>query len=129
MLKGKPFSVMAFTVRDRKIAEINILREPERLSQLDLTVLDGYAVAFSDAGRNMTVSFKGLRPLRLSRTPRSHAREAARRDAGHESRSIAEFRRREVCVRSHVDASETLKQRYRTAFGDTGVAVDYEVFL
>src|SRR5262249_50071971 len=42
MLKGKPFSVMAFTVRDRKIAEINILREPERLSQLDLTVLDGY---------------------------------------------------------------------------------------
>jgi len=41
MLKGKPFSVMAFTVRDRKIAEINILREPERLSQLDLTVLDG----------------------------------------------------------------------------------------
>ena len=33
---------MAFTVRGRKIAEICILREPERLSQLDLTVLDGY---------------------------------------------------------------------------------------
>jgi len=42
MLQGKPFSVMAFTVRGRKIAEIDILREPERLRQLDLTVLDGY---------------------------------------------------------------------------------------
>jgi hypothetical protein len=41
MLKGKPFSVMAFTVRGRKIAEIDILREPERLGQIDLTVLDG----------------------------------------------------------------------------------------
>jgi RNA polymerase sigma-70 factor, ECF subfamily len=41
MLDGKPFSVMAFTVRGGKIAEIDILRDPERLSQLDLTVLDG----------------------------------------------------------------------------------------
>jgi RNA polymerase sigma factor (sigma-70 family) len=41
MLEGKPFSVMAFTVRGGKIAEIDILRDPERLSQLDLTVLDG----------------------------------------------------------------------------------------
>jgi RNA polymerase sigma-70 factor, ECF subfamily len=40
-LQGKPFSVMAFTVRGGKIAEIDILRDPERLSQLDLTVLDG----------------------------------------------------------------------------------------
>jgi RNA polymerase sigma factor (sigma-70 family) len=40
-LEGKPFSVMAFTVRGGKIAEIDILRDPERLSQLDLTVLDG----------------------------------------------------------------------------------------
>src|SRR5215831_8290213 len=42
MLEGKPFSVMAFTVRSGKIVEIDILRDPERLSQLDLTVLDGY---------------------------------------------------------------------------------------
>jgi RNA polymerase sigma factor (sigma-70 family) len=40
MLEGKPFSVMAFTVRGGKIAEIDILRDPERLSQLDLTALD-----------------------------------------------------------------------------------------
>jgi RNA polymerase sigma factor (sigma-70 family) len=41
MLDGEPFSVMAFTVRGGKIAEIDILSDPERLSQLDLTVLDG----------------------------------------------------------------------------------------
>jgi RNA polymerase sigma factor (sigma-70 family) len=41
MLEGKPFSVMAFTVRGGKIAAIDILRDPERLSQLDLTALDG----------------------------------------------------------------------------------------
>src|SRR5262245_22381332 len=40
MLEGKLFSIMAFTVRDGKIAEIDILRDPDRLSQLDLTVLD-----------------------------------------------------------------------------------------
>ncbi len=41
MLEGKPFSVMAFTVCGEKIAEIDILSDPERLGQLDLTVLDG----------------------------------------------------------------------------------------
>lgn len=41
MLEGKPFSVMAFTVRGGKIVEVDILRDPERLSQLDLTALDG----------------------------------------------------------------------------------------
>jgi hypothetical protein len=35
---------MAFTVRGGKIVEIDILHDPERLSQLDLTVLDGFAV-------------------------------------------------------------------------------------
>ena len=40
-LEGKAFSVMAFTVRDGKIVGIDILHDPERLSQLDLTVLDG----------------------------------------------------------------------------------------
>ena len=41
MLEGKPFAVMAFTVRGGKIVEIDILADPERVSQLDLTVLDG----------------------------------------------------------------------------------------
>jgi RNA polymerase sigma factor (sigma-70 family) len=41
LLDGKLFSVMAFTVRGGKIAEIDVLSDPERLSQLDLTVLDG----------------------------------------------------------------------------------------
>jgi RNA polymerase sigma-70 factor, ECF subfamily len=41
ILEGKPYSVMAFTVRGGKIAEIDILRDPVRLSQLDLTLLDG----------------------------------------------------------------------------------------
>lgn len=41
MLEGKPFSVMAFTVSEGKITEINIVRDPERLSRLDLTALDG----------------------------------------------------------------------------------------
>jgi hypothetical protein len=33
---GKPFSVGAFTVRNGKIVEIDILADPARLSQLDL---------------------------------------------------------------------------------------------
>jgi RNA polymerase sigma-70 factor (ECF subfamily) len=41
MLDGKPFSVMAFTVRAGAIVEIDVLSDPERLSQLDLTALDG----------------------------------------------------------------------------------------
>jgi RNA polymerase sigma factor (sigma-70 family) len=41
ILDGKLFSVMAFTVLGGKIAEIDILSDPERLGQLDLTVLDG----------------------------------------------------------------------------------------
>jgi len=41
ILDGKPFSVMAFTVRGGKIAEIHVLTDPERLRQLDLTALDG----------------------------------------------------------------------------------------
>lgn len=39
MLEGKPFAVMAFTVSAGKIVEIDILRDPERLSRLDLTAL------------------------------------------------------------------------------------------
>jgi RNA polymerase sigma-70 factor (ECF subfamily) len=40
MLRGEPFSVGAFTVRGGKIVAIDILADPERLRQLDLTVLD-----------------------------------------------------------------------------------------
>src|SRR4029450_231646 len=43
VLEGKPFSIMGFTVRIGYIAEIDILHDPERLSQLDLTVLDGFS--------------------------------------------------------------------------------------
>jgi RNA polymerase sigma factor (sigma-70 family) len=38
---GQPVSVMAFTVRDGKIVEIDALTDVERLSRLDLAVLDG----------------------------------------------------------------------------------------
>jgi hypothetical protein len=36
---GRPFSVMGFTVRKGRIVEINVLRDPDRLSRLDLTVV------------------------------------------------------------------------------------------
>jgi ketosteroid isomerase-like protein len=38
--EGRPFSVGAITVRDGKIIELDFLSDPERLAQLDLTVLD-----------------------------------------------------------------------------------------
>ena len=38
---GRPFSVGGATVRDGKIVEMDFLADPERLAQLDLTVLDG----------------------------------------------------------------------------------------
>jgi len=38
---GEPFAVGGVTVRGGKIVEIDILADPERLRQLDLTVLDG----------------------------------------------------------------------------------------
>jgi RNA polymerase sigma factor (sigma-70 family) len=39
-LDGEPFSVGAITVRGGKIVEIDLLSDPARLSQLDLTILD-----------------------------------------------------------------------------------------
>jgi RNA polymerase sigma-70 factor (ECF subfamily) len=36
---GQPFSVMGFTVADGKIVEIDVLADPARLPQLDLTAL------------------------------------------------------------------------------------------
>ncbi|HEV3377162.1 MAG TPA: sigma-70 family RNA polymerase sigma factor [Thermoleophilaceae bacterium] len=38
--KGRPFAIAGFTIRNRKIVEMDILADPERLSQLDLTILD-----------------------------------------------------------------------------------------
>jgi RNA polymerase sigma factor (sigma-70 family) len=40
ILDGEPFAVGAFTVRGRKIVAMDILADPERLRQLDLTILD-----------------------------------------------------------------------------------------
>ena len=40
MRRGQPFAVMGITVRGGKIAEIDILADPERLAGLDLTMLD-----------------------------------------------------------------------------------------
>ena len=40
MRDGQPFSVSAITVRGGKIVEIDILGDPERLAQLDLSTLD-----------------------------------------------------------------------------------------
>jgi RNA polymerase sigma-70 factor (ECF subfamily) len=38
--RGKPFSVMGFTVVGGKIVEIDAITDPERLRALDLAVLD-----------------------------------------------------------------------------------------
>jgi RNA polymerase sigma factor (sigma-70 family) len=38
---GTPFSVVALTVRGGRIAEIDVLTDPDRLSQLDLTAVGG----------------------------------------------------------------------------------------
>jgi RNA polymerase sigma factor (sigma-70 family) len=39
--QGRPFAVIGFTVTRSRIAEIDILADPDRLGGLDLTVLDG----------------------------------------------------------------------------------------
>ncbi|HUR02310.1 MAG TPA: sigma factor-like helix-turn-helix DNA-binding protein, partial [Nonomuraea sp.] len=39
-VQGRPLSVMAFTVTGGKIVSIEVLSDPERLHQLDLTALD-----------------------------------------------------------------------------------------
>jgi RNA polymerase sigma-70 factor, ECF subfamily len=39
-LEGRPFSIGAATIRGGKIVEMDILADPERLGQLDLTILD-----------------------------------------------------------------------------------------
>jgi hypothetical protein len=37
---GRPFSLMGFTVRGGKIVEIDVIADSERLSRLDLVLLD-----------------------------------------------------------------------------------------
>ena len=37
---GRPFAIAGFTIRNRRIVEMDILADPERLSQLDLVILD-----------------------------------------------------------------------------------------
>jgi RNA polymerase sigma factor (sigma-70 family) len=39
-LEGQPFSIGAVTVRNGRIVELDFLADPERLGQLDLTILD-----------------------------------------------------------------------------------------
>ncbi len=39
--RGRPFSVMAFTVREDRIVEIDAVTDPERLARLDLALDDG----------------------------------------------------------------------------------------
>jgi RNA polymerase sigma-70 factor (ECF subfamily) len=41
MRDGEPFAIAGFTVRNGKIVEMDILADPERLAQVDLTVLEG----------------------------------------------------------------------------------------
>jgi hypothetical protein len=38
---GKAVSVMAFTVAGGRVVAIDVLADPERLAELDLSVLDG----------------------------------------------------------------------------------------
>ena len=40
IVRGRPFSVLGFTVSDGRIVEIDVLADPERLARLDLTMLD-----------------------------------------------------------------------------------------
>jgi hypothetical protein len=37
---GRPFAIAGFTIRNRRIVEMDVLADPERLSQLDPTILD-----------------------------------------------------------------------------------------
>ena len=37
---GRPFAIAGYRIRDRRIVEMDILADPERLQQIGLTVLD-----------------------------------------------------------------------------------------
>jgi RNA polymerase sigma factor (sigma-70 family) len=38
--EGQPFAIAGFTIRNRRIVEMDVFADPERLSQLDLVILD-----------------------------------------------------------------------------------------
>jgi RNA polymerase sigma factor (sigma-70 family) len=40
LIDGRPFAIAAFTIRNRRIVEMDVLADPELLGQLDLTILD-----------------------------------------------------------------------------------------
>jgi len=37
---GRPFAIAGFTIRNRRIVEMDVLADPERLGQIDLMILD-----------------------------------------------------------------------------------------
>ena len=37
---GRPFAIAGFTIRDRRIVEMDVVADPELLGRLDLTILD-----------------------------------------------------------------------------------------
>ena len=51
--RGRPFSVMGFTIRGGKIVEIDAIADPERLSQLDLAVVATHAQIWKGETRNV----------------------------------------------------------------------------
>jgi RNA polymerase sigma-70 factor (ECF subfamily) len=40
MVDGEPFSIMGFTVRGDRVAEVDVLADPDRLAALDLSAID-----------------------------------------------------------------------------------------
>jgi RNA polymerase sigma-70 factor (ECF subfamily) len=40
MLGGRPFAIMGFTVRGGRVAELDVLADPERIANLDLSAID-----------------------------------------------------------------------------------------
>jgi RNA polymerase sigma-70 factor (ECF subfamily) len=40
VVNGRPFSVMAFTVSDGRVVAVDVLYDPQRLADLDLTMLN-----------------------------------------------------------------------------------------
>jgi len=41
VVNGKPFSIMAFTVTNGRVAEIDVLYDPERLARIDISAVNG----------------------------------------------------------------------------------------
>jgi hypothetical protein len=37
---GRPFAIAGFTIRDRRMVEMDVIADPEGLRQMDLTILD-----------------------------------------------------------------------------------------